>query len=418
MQATVEDTHLETRSGLTEFEQGLQAWAGCPLQLRVFGSRRLGVDGSDSDVDLLALTELPRRTFFERLDTLRGFEGVSYLNALPEAHTPVVNIVWRGLKLDLVVVTVPTLDIEPGLHNKLPIDFCDKLATLDPPSLRALNGARVSDCLEEATQDFRDLFLDSLRRLRTFLQARCIYGAQSGYWNGVACAIAVARFLPTWLETPERSRLDPLLYLLISIASWPWPNPLTLEVRTSNRLPQDRALDLDWNPFKYPKDAEHPMPVITPAYPHMNATSSVGHPQKVVMEAELERAVNLLMSPIPLSNTHPALEPWSPLRCKESILAIQISYVCNHEIGRAWVAWAQSRARLLLQVLDAPEHILVQPRSLWSGANPTTFFIPLVIFSPEFLRQRVSECLRVLYSWTRFDHTQMAAIVQILEPKL
>ena len=49
-----------------------------------------------------------------------------------------------------------------------------------------------------------------------------------------------------------------------------------------------------WDPNTNPKDAMHLMPIITPAYPSMNASYNVGMPQMKRLQHELLRADRII----------------------------------------------------------------------------------------------------------------------------
>lgn len=83
---------------------------GGGVQLKIFGSTRLGVHTPDADIDVLCIAPcwITRSDFFTSfVDKLRGRYDVSMVSAVPEAYTPVVKFIIDSQPLDVIFVSLP-----------------------------------------------------------------------------------------------------------------------------------------------------------------------------------------------------------------------------------------------------------------------------------------------------------------------
>jgi len=278
------------------------------ISLVPFGSYRLNVHTQDSDLDVLALSppHCSRSEFFTSLvELLQGDTGISELHPIPTAYTPVVKFLLHGITIDLLFVRLnsPTKLLE---HQSLPsspsrnyysIDDSD-LVGLDEAQLRSINGARVSQRLLEIVPSDAHFRL-VLRAVKGWARACGIQSNVLGFLGGINWAILV-----TWIcihhqpssTEQQQQLLDPstLLYLFFrTFATWKWPEPVMLEPPQS--VPPPGVLQMpSWNPEANPRDGLHLMPILTPAYPTMNSSYSVGIPQLRRIQDELYRAAYVM----------------------------------------------------------------------------------------------------------------------------
>jgi poly(A) polymerase len=115
-------------------------------KLFFFGSYALGVHGPDSDIDTLVVA--PKHVFME--DYFRHFptvfqelsekSDITELVPVQDAYVPIIKMEYRGVSLDILFVSVPTMKAIPT-----DMETIDKsiLRHLDEQTIRSLNGTRV-----------------------------------------------------------------------------------------------------------------------------------------------------------------------------------------------------------------------------------------------------------------------------------
>lgn len=115
-------------------------------KLFYFGSYALGVHGPGSDIDTLVVA--PKHVFME--DYFRHFptvfrelsdeKDITELVPVQDAFVPIIKMEYRGVSLDILFVSLPTMKAIPT-----DMETIDKsiLRHLDEHSLRSLNGTRV-----------------------------------------------------------------------------------------------------------------------------------------------------------------------------------------------------------------------------------------------------------------------------------
>ncbi|KAG7390069.1 hypothetical protein PHYBOEH_007161 [Phytophthora boehmeriae] len=114
------------------------------VQLRTFGSYRLGVQSSDADIDALCIAprHCSRASFFQKAPILlETTPNVTGLHVISDAFVPVIKMKVEGIPVDLLFVSL-NLDSIPES-----IDLLDDryLRDLDEPSVRSCNGVRVTE---------------------------------------------------------------------------------------------------------------------------------------------------------------------------------------------------------------------------------------------------------------------------------
>ncbi len=247
------------RMVLVELEQLLNAWAESittitapvhstadstldssqnPLamvRLVSFGSYRLGVHNSTSDLDVLALCppEISRDEFFTSLvEILKTDPRVKGLHPIPFAFTPVIKFFMRDNKIDLLFVRLASGDklqkddnsqsytieissketILPPLKERYEFELDDSmLIGLDEPSVRSLNGARVAQFLLDVIPDKAN-FRTVLRTVKQWAMVNGLYSNVLGFLGGINWAILVA-----WIcmVCTHNNCLDSILYFLL-----------------------------------------------------------------------------------------------------------------------------------------------------------------------------------------------------------
>lgn len=167
------------------------------VQLRTYGSYRLGVDDPHSDVDVLCVAPkwMPRELFFHPQlgfdqTLVKWIPRVEKLNVIREANVPLMTFVLDGVEFDIVFASVP-LDELPHEEDFSIVDN-SILIGMDQKTLKAINGARVTDMILKLVPDV-DVFRHALRTIKQWARKRGICSNIVGYIGGVSWAIMVAK---------------------------------------------------------------------------------------------------------------------------------------------------------------------------------------------------------------------------------
>lgn len=247
------------------------------------GSYRLGLNDPNSDIDAVCVVpwHVTQEDFFSSFCALlENTEGVSMLAPVPTAYVPLISLSFLGVCMDLLFARLPMSSVEPSLE----IDADHMLVNVHPPSMKSLNAPRVSSmllCLVPKRRVFRTV----LRAVRTWARRRGIYSAKLGYLGGISWSILVA-FVCQLYPDAEPAKVFVRFFQVFS--EWQWPQPVMLN------MIYDAGLGFEmWDPRQNLYDRAHIMPVITPAYPHMNSSVQVSQSTFAVIYEELWRARHL-----------------------------------------------------------------------------------------------------------------------------
>ncbi|CAI5743466.1 unnamed protein product [Peronospora destructor] len=244
------------------------------------GSYRLGLDDPNSDIDAVCVTpwHVIHDDFFGSFcHLLERTPGVSHLAPVPDAYVPLISLSFLGVRMDLLFARLPVSSVESNQN----IDADHMLVGVNEASMKALNAPRVSSmllCLVPRRRHYRIV----LRAVRAWARCRGIYSAKLGYLGGISWAILVA-FVCQLYPNAEPATIFVRFFQVLS--EWQWPQPVMLN------MIYDAGLGFDmWDPRENVFDRSHIMPVITPAYPHMNSSVQVSQSTFSVMYEELWRA--------------------------------------------------------------------------------------------------------------------------------
>jgi poly(A) polymerase len=289
---------------------------------------------------------------------LQETPGVSELQPVPDAFTPVIKMKFCGISIDLLyarlnVTTVP---------DDLALGADAVLRNLDEESVRSLNGCRVTDALLALVPDVA-AFRTVLRALKRWASARGVYGNVYGFLGGVNWAILAARVCQLY---PRGTPALLLSRFFRVYSQWRWPNPVMLtpiEGADGGALNGDTAagaLNLPvWDPRRNPRDRTHLMPIITPAYPCMNSSYNVSDSTLALMRAEMARgdaqAQAAYAAAAKAGATPGALcGVWAPLFARLQFFDTYKHYLqidaraAGEDAHRRWEGWVESRLRQLV----------------------------------------------------------------------
>ncbi|CEG39202.1 poly polymerase [Plasmopara halstedii] len=233
-------------------------------------------------------------TMWVKMDriVLEQTPGISQLSPLPNAYMPLISLSFSGVRMDLLFARLPVSSVEANQN----IDSDHMLIGVQETSMKALNAPRVSSmllCLVPKRREYRIV----LRSVRAWARRRGIYSAKLGYLGGISWAILVA-FVCQLYPNAEPGKIFVRFFQVLS--EWQWPQPVMLN------MIYDAALGFDmWDPRQNVYDRSHVMPIITPAYPHMNSSVQVSQSTFLVIYEELWRARYLAEIAVGISKPFP-----------------------------------------------------------------------------------------------------------------
>ncbi|GLE03501.1 hypothetical protein PINS_up012403 [Pythium insidiosum] len=244
------------------------------------GSYRLGLHDPMSDIDAVCVVpwHVTHDDFFGSFcQLLEQTPGVTQLAPVPTAYVPLISLSFLDVSIDLLFARLPMTCVEP--HQEIDSDHL--LVGVDPTSMKSLNAPRVSSmllCLVPRRRVFRIV----LRAVRAWARRRGIYSAKLGYLGGISWAILVAFVCQLY---PDGDPAKVFLRFFQVFSEWQWPRPIMLN------MVYDAGLGFEmWDPRQNLYDRAHIMPIITPAYPHMNSAVQVSQSTFSVIYEELWRA--------------------------------------------------------------------------------------------------------------------------------
>ncbi|CAH0479159.1 unnamed protein product [Peronospora belbahrii] len=244
------------------------------------GSYRLGLDDPNSDIDAVCVTPwyVTHDDFFGSFcHLLEKTPEVSHLAPVPNAYVPLISLSYLGVRMDLLFARLPVSSVESNQN----IDSDHILVGVNETSMKALNAPRVSSmllCLVPRRRQYRIV----LRAVRAWARCRGIYSAKLGYLGGISWAILVA-FVCQLYPNAEPAKTFVRFFQVFS--EWQWPQPVLLNMIYNAGLGFDM-----WDPRQSVFDRSHIMPIITPAYPHMNSSVQISQSTFSVIYEELWRA--------------------------------------------------------------------------------------------------------------------------------
>ena len=323
-----------------------------------FGSFELGVYGPKSDMDTLMLApkHVTRDHFFEQMpDLLRKEfkpEEITELTSVPGISVPIIKLELCGVSVDLIFCSLQVSSV-PKTQELSDINL---LRGLDDTDLRCVNGTRVTRRILDLVPQTK-VFRMALRAVKLWAKQRALYGNIVGYPGGVAYAMMVARICQLY---PKAAAPHIILKFFFLMRKWNWPSPVLLQQHEEGPL-QLR----EWDPAIYLGDKRHLMPVITPAYPRMNACHTIGPSTRMVLIREMERAESIVRS------IYDNGRPWKDLFQRHSFFTDAYKhYICvitagkTREAQQAWSGLVESKVKWLIsgiEVSDAKSVELVQP---------------------------------------------------------
>ena len=316
-----------------------------------YGSYRLGVYGPGSDIDTLAVA--PRHIkiddFFQEFPTVlrrRPGANITSLVPVPESFVPIIKLVLNDIEIDLIFVSISTLQTIP---KDLSLSDNKLLDGLESSSIRAITGPRVTDEILSLVPE-QKTFRTALRAIKLWAQRRAIYANIVGYPGGVAWAMLVARVCQFYPHAVGATIVNKFFFVM---KDWKWPIPVMLK-----EIEQGAGKEKVWNPAIYPGDKRNLMPIITPAYPSMCATYNISKSGKTVILRELDRGSKIT------NDIFAGRGKWSDLFTKHTFFTLDHKYYLSiiassssAEAAKAWSGMVESKVRILVQSLESGDQI-------------------------------------------------------------
>ncbi|XP_050236629.1 nuclear poly(A) polymerase 1-like [Mercurialis annua] len=304
-----------------------------------FGSYRLGVHGPGADIDTLCVG--PRHAtreedFFGELHRmLSEMPEVTELHPVPDAHVPVMKFKFLDVSVDLLYAKLSLWVIPEDLDISQDL----VLQNTDEQTVRSLNGCRVTDHILRLVPNIQN-FRTTLRCMKYWAKQRGVYSNVSGFLGGINWALLVARIcqlFPNALPNMLVSRFFRVY------TQWRWPNPVMLCAIEEGSL----GLSV-WDPRRNPKDKNHLMPIITPAYPSMNSSYNVSYSTLRIMSEEFQRGNDICEAmEASKADWDNLFEPFAFFEAYKNYLQIDIGAE-NEDDLRKWKGWVESRLRQLI----------------------------------------------------------------------
>lgn len=323
------------------------------VQLCTFGSYRLGVNASHSDIDSLCVGPrlVPRERFFDSLVArLKSLPKAQEVTPVPDAYVPVVKMIFDGIDIDLVYAPI-NMDHIP--HNLSLLDD-SLLFSLDEKTVTSLNGCRVTDMVLKLIPNVES-FRGTLVFMKFWAQRRGVYSNVLGFLGGISWALLTARICQLYPNATPAFLIHKFFHFYGRV--WKWPAPVMLtEVRT-HPYPDGSGEYKVWDPKKNKQDGRDLMPILTPAFPSMNSTYNVSKTTLRIIKKELLRgyAITSLMLEKKIEDLNKVWEelcqPSSFFMDYKHYLAIVLEST-DEDVQVAWKGFVQSKIRKFLGMLE------------------------------------------------------------------
>ncbi|KAF1765125.1 hypothetical protein GCK72_005077 [Caenorhabditis remanei] len=322
-------------------------------KLIAFGSYRLGVHSSGSDIDTLVLAprHVTRMDFFSSFKKILLKDSeVKDLQAVETAFVPIMTLKYSGIEIDLLFAR---LDMPTVPDN---IDLSDEniLKNLDPESVRSLNGCRVAEQLLKQVPN-QLTFCETLRAVKLWAKNHGIYSNAMGFFGGITWAILVARTCQLYPNAAPSKLIQKVFFVF---STWNWPSPVILK-HMEDRFDMKNLKQLVWDSRRNFADRLHLMPIITPSFPEQNSTHNVSRSTLQVIQKEMKEAFKICEDIQKGKATWKDLLEETNFFCKyKHFIAISINAEKEKEETQ-FAGFFESRIRQLVQLLERNSQVQI-----------------------------------------------------------
>ncbi|KAM3176055.1 hypothetical protein ACTXT7_007285 [Hymenolepis weldensis] len=324
-----------------------------PCDILIQGSTSLGVSFKDSDVDAVLITPnfVFREDFFTSfVEVLRNCPSVSDLLVISDSIVPLIKMKFETTSVDLVMSrfnlpSVPsyiTFDMDPERFY----------FNIDQYSVHGLSGCHFAEKIRTLVPNMT-VFLELLKMIKVWAHRRQISHNVYGFPSNIGWVIMCA-YLCIYLGRDSDLECIPLVILVKMFfnyfANWQWPSPVTIApIYTSHELKL-----YSWEPKQVPQET---MPIITPVYPHQNASFLVRPSTLEMVVNELKRGGEILAE-ITLGKAcwDELFEPYDIVREYKHFLKFELTLDTFEELKRIG-GLVDSRLRELAALLEGDKDI-------------------------------------------------------------
>jgi len=181
-------------------------------QVTLVGSRSYGIQSGDYDI--LISGSQPQSEIFDLFNQIfRSLPSCLYCEIV-ESRVPIINIKMKGNmkgQIDLNLIYQ-----ELGVKNELKNELKNKLIQniLDVPRIVKTHLKKYQFSLEDFSLKFE--------MIKKWFQIKKIYGANYGYFNGIALVVMVLRLIIDNPETKTETKFDFFKSFLKKYSTWNW----------------------------------------------------------------------------------------------------------------------------------------------------------------------------------------------------
>ena len=274
----------------------------CQTRCRImsFGSYRLGVYSSESDIDVLCIVpfSITRQDFFSEVYgipwLLRQQPNITDVISLSNTYThnrmlvSIIKFKCDNVQFDVLMSRLPSEFISQDLSDYNLLQIQNHWQGCDDEDIISLNGPRTAlEILRRVphVENFRTL----LRCIKMWARRRGIYSSIVGFPGGVAWAIMCAKIVQSY---PLNFNAIMLLQSFFDFYNnWDFNDAVTIapfvEERNSATFSSARLSHAD---------NCRPVRIITPTYPAANSTFNMSHSSLAVLKNEIKRACMIIQS--------------------------------------------------------------------------------------------------------------------------
>ncbi|XP_021946634.1 uncharacterized protein LOC110844676 isoform X2 [Folsomia candida] len=229
-------------------------------------------DTSDMDFLCLGLTTISRQDFFHSLESLAcssPVDGLRLKSIVSETTIPIARFTMTDNLVEI--------DVDLVYSNTLLENLTDsELLHMTETELRCINAVREGvQLLELIPSELRPTFQTAIRLLKYWATQRNIYNKTFGYLGGMQISLLVGYVI---VEKGNLVSVEDIINAFFdTFATWRWPKA----VQFRGGLNKERYI-------MGKKIPEH-MPILSPAFPHINRNLNVTKSTRSLIQREIRR---------------------------------------------------------------------------------------------------------------------------------
>ena len=334
-----------------------------PLKLQIVGSFALGVHTNGSDLDIMAVSTISPKTFWEVfLQRIKDYKNgdpnnnVKVLRIIRDTKTPMVELLVNSYRVEVVYcsagkllpVYVVSLFVANNSWSKLSeLPHSSDLFQLPAPTLDVLLSHRDNIAILASVPNV-EIFRLARRAFKYFCSRQGIYGAKFGFFGGFAVTMLIAGICKS---LPADTSASEIVAKALSLYSnFPWDSEVLWfpGVEKTNVNREDR-------------EAMY-IPSIT--RPSHNIMRNASRSTMSTIQRELSIAKDKLSTTSFNQLCNDGLADF--FTRYKNFIKIQCAFWGSHSAeGRKWISWIESRLVILLVNLSK-EFPSLETR-LWPG---------------------------------------------------